>query len=262
MDDAALLESFCLFKSMFSCDVKIIYSFHGFKLDINEEIVNKIDKVLFLTKLSYEDALYRYNVFSPEIAIVGNGVDSSVFFPSKNEEEKFKLKKQLGFDEKDTIICWMSNDRRKKGLHLFIKIIDKINKLNLPIQFLIIGSSSNIENKNVINLGRILNSEIAKYLQISDYYFFTSLCKEGFGLSLIEAIKCGNTIVTSNGGGIPEVIEGLKNINLVKSPNIIENWLEVFKKSYTGVNHRITNEEASLIWNYKSWEEKFIKSIS
>lgn len=80
MDDAALLESFCLFKSMFSCDVKIIYSFHGFKLDINEEIINEIDKVLFLTKLSYENALYRYNVFSPEIAIVGNGVDSSVFF--------------------------------------------------------------------------------------------------------------------------------------------------------------------------------------
>ncbi|MFD2528370.1 glycosyltransferase family 4 protein [Polaribacter marinaquae] len=260
LDDAHLLEAIALEKNKFKCEIKLIFSFHGFSLNLNELILNKIDKVLFLTNLSYEDALKKNETFTPEVEVIGNGVDSSIFYPLQRVN-KIEQKNKMEFNFNDQIICWMSNSRRKKGLHIFIKIIDEINKLNVPVKFIIIGSNIEINKKNVSNIGRISNHEMAKYLQISDYYFFTSLCKEGFGLSLLESIKCGVKVITSNNGGIPEVIQGLDNITVVKKPNIISEWVEAFVKSYHQKSTILSKEDASKIWSYKDWEEKFKKSI-
>lgn len=260
LDDTHLIEAILLIKKKIKCEIVIVFSFHGYSLNLRESILNKIDKILFLTELSYIDALKKYESFVPEVEIIGNGVDSSLFFPLK-DLEKVRQKKDLGFNFEDQIICWMSNSRRKKGLNIFIRFIDKVNKLNLPLKFLIIGSNTNINKENVINIGRIPNAEIPKYLQISDYYVFTSLWKEGFGLSLVESIKCGAKIITSNNGGIPEVISGLHNITVVDKPNMLENWLLAFKKSYNSKKENITIEKASSIWSYEDWEEKFKKSL-
>ncbi|GAB7256609.1 glycosyltransferase [Polaribacter sp. OB-PA-B3] len=260
LDDLHLLEAIALEKYKFNCEINLIFSFHGFSLKLDELILNKVDKVLFLTNLSYKDTLNTKETFTPEVVIVGNGADSSIFYPLE-AVDKSKQKTKMGFHFNDQIICWMSNPRRKKGLHIFTKIIDEINKLNVPVKFIIIGSNLKINKKNVFNIGRISNHEMAKYLQISDYYFFTSLWKEGFGLSLVESIKCGAKIITSNNGGIPEVISGLHNITVVDKPNMLENWLLAFKKSYNSKKENITIEKASSIWSYEDWEEKFKKSL-
>ncbi|AQS93267.1 hypothetical protein BXQ17_03875 [Polaribacter sp. BM10] len=260
LDDTHLLEAIALEKNKFKCEIKLIFSFHGFRLNLSELILNKIDKILFLTDLSYRDALKKNQTFTPEVEVIGNGVDSLIFYPLQGVN-KSEQKHKMGFNFNDQIICWMSNSRRKKGLHIFIKIIDEINKLNIPVKFIIIGSNLEINKKNVFNIGRISNHEMAKYLQISDYYFFTSLCQEGFGLSLLESIKCGVKVITSKNGGIPEVVMGLDNITVVKKPNIVKEWVNAFKKSYKEDLKKLSIEQASKIWSYKDWDEKFKKSI-
>lgn len=260
VDDTHLLEAITLKKDQFSCPIEIVFSFHGFNLDISSEILDKTDKVLFLTELSYLNSIKLKKSFTPEAKIVGNGVDSNIFYPLNNIEKE-NQKKEFGFEPDDKIICWMANNRRVKGLHIFIKIIDKINTLDLPIKFLIIGSIQKIHKENVINLGKLSNPNLAKYLQISDFYFFISLCQEGFGLSLVEAIKTGNSIITSSFGGIPEVIEGLHNITVVKKPNIVSEWINAFVKFFNAEHRIISIEETSKIWSYKDWEEKFKNAI-
>ena len=110
-------------------------------------------------------------------------------------------------------------------------------------------------------MGRIPNSDIAKYLQMGDYYMFTSLCVEGFGLSMIEALKTGNVVIASKNGAIEEVLSGQRNVFMVDNPNILEDWLQVFEQAYTLKYELLSKEEANSIWNYQDWKKNFLNAI-
>ena len=50
------------------------------------------------------------------------------------------------------------------------------------------------------------------------------LSKEGFGLSLIEALHCGNFCIASALGGVPEVLQNGKLGQLIENPHFINEW--------------------------------------
>jgi len=58
----------------------------------------------------------------------------------------------------------------------------------------------------VVYLGRIPNKKVAAYFQASECYLFPTLWHEAFGLSLIEALHCGNFCIASAIGGVSEVL--------------------------------------------------------
>lgn len=262
MDDPHLVEAIALIKVKLSCEIELIYSFHGFELSLNQNVINSIDTVLFLSHLGYVKSQEKYNYF-PKGIVVGNAVDSSIFFPL--EKSEFKIARQkLGYSEKDIILIWMANERPKKGLHIFKEVYKEIAK-NIPeLKSLIIGSNT-IENKpNERSIGRLLNNEVAKYLQIGDVFMFTSLYEEGFGLSVIEAYKCGNVVLGSNRGAIPEVLNDLERTFLIDDVENIDAWIACFEKVIRNINFeqsRPTRSQTDNIWNYDIWEEKFTKAI-
>ncbi|RLD27567.1 MAG: hypothetical protein DRI75_09135 [Bacteroidetes bacterium] len=260
MDDPHLVEAFVLRKEKFHCPVEIIYSFHGFQLTLKEHILNKIDKILFLSNLGYQSSKDNFFAFIPEVHIIGNCVDSKHFFPL-DDIEKNKMKESLGYVQKDKILIWMANERPIKGFQLFKKIIITLFKKHPKLRILILGSKKKIDHPNIKNIGRLPNDQIAKYLQVGDYYMFTSLCKEGFGLSMIEALKTGNTVIASNNGAIEEVLKGNKNVFLVDDPNMLDNWIQVFDQAFKVEKTNLLLEEANTVWNYEDWEKRFIKAI-
>ena len=260
MDDPHLLEAFALKKDNFDCPIEIIYSFHGFQLSIKEEIINKIDKVLFLSQSGYKATREALFAFVPEVHIVGNCVDSTRFYPL-DDIEKRKLRKDLGYTDEQTILIWMANDRPSKGLHLFEKIATVLLEKYADIKIVVLGSNNEIIHPNINNVGRVSNDEVAKYLQLGDFYMFTSLCSEGFGLSMIEALKTGNVVIASNNGAVEEVMEGRKNVYLVENPNILDNWVTVFEQALNDESTKITKEEAHVIWNYETWEKRFLHAL-
>jgi glycosyltransferase involved in cell wall biosynthesis len=260
MDDAHLLEAIMLSKSKFSCPVKIVFSFHGFRLQFEEKILKEIDKILFLSYSGYE--VSKKNCF-PKVSIVGNGVNSDVFYPLTNDEYR-KSRIEKGFNLEDEILIWVANDRPKKGIHIFHEIIETLLKSLPDLKVIIIGSNSQYLDSRVSNIGRISNEEVAKYLKISNYYMFTTFYDEGFGLSMIEAIKCGNSIIASNRGAIPEVLENIDYTYLINDVENIENWIEAFNLARIETNNgkkRRLKSETDLIWDYKDWEQKFINAI-
>jgi glycosyltransferase involved in cell wall biosynthesis len=93
---------------------------------------------------------------------------------------------------------------------------------------------------------------------------FTTFYDEGFGLSMIEATKCGNTVIASNRGAIPEVLENIDYTYLINDVENIENWIEAFNLARIETNNgkiRRLKSETDLIWDYKDWEQKFINAI-
>lgn len=262
MDDLHLLEAISHIKKNLRCELELVLSFHGFNLSIDSELLSSISKILFLSKTGYELSKKNHEFF-PKGVSIGNAIDSNIFYPL--DDEKFKKKRQeKGFSETDKILIWMANDRPKKGFHIFKAVTEKLLTQNKDLKILIIGTTQTIDHTNVKTVGRLPNNEIATYLQLGDYYMFTTLYEEGFGLSMVEAYKCGNTVLASKLGAIPEVLNGLSNTFLIEDPKAIGNWVkclnDIMIKS-TVNSKRLSVKAASKIWNYEDWETKFIRSI-
>lgn len=260
LDDVHLLEVFALNRKLFCSQINLIFSFHGFNLSVGKSILENTDKILFQTYDSYLSSKDNSFSFTPEVKIIGNGVDSLVFYQLEEKEKKLK-KLELGYKKEEKIITWLANDRPIKGLHIFLKFIKIISAKYSNVSFIIIGTKDKIKKGNVTYLGRMPNHDTAKYLQISDFFLFTTLCKEGFALSPVEALKCGNKIISTKIGSLPEAFTNLKNVFFIDKPNIVNEWVKVFDEIYDIPKDIVTKEELDSIHNYDNWELNFKNSI-
>ena len=175
---------------------KIIFNSCGYSYFFNAaegiKFYDKIDHIIYSTYQAYQFELNRFSYIASKVSIIPNGIDSSKFY--KISKEKITVvKKQLGYENKE-IVLWVSQERPKKGLLIFLEAWKK-SKLysNQNYVLLIIGTSQNQKENNIHFLGKTDNNNLPKYYQSADYYFFTTLVHEGFGLSLGEALKCGAT---------------------------------------------------------------------
>ncbi|PZV79125.1 glycosyltransferase involved in cell wall biosynthesis [Algoriphagus aquaeductus] len=262
MDDLLLLESFAILKGN-SYSFELIFSFHGHSFHLPSTWGKHVDKVLFLTKSGYLETFRLNDEFCPMVSVVGNGVDSNLFFPISSFQKK-QMKAELGFSQNSKYLVWMSNNRPKKGFHIFINLSKRLLKKYSDLEILVIGTSFDdfSMNNRMHSIGKIPNSELAKYLQISDFYAFTSLWQEGFGLSLVEAAKCGNIVIASNVGGIPDVIKGLPSAILVDLPNSLESWEKAFDFAWEKyIDFSPNPSELQLFHDYKSWELRYMAAL-
>ena len=266
MDDLSLVSAIAFSKDTFKCKIELIFSFHGHLFQLPKAVGEKIDKILFLTHIGYQESLRFNETFTPEVVVVGNGVRSDLFFPL-DSESRLTLKEKLGFNKNDEIILWMANSRPNKGLHLFLKLAKLILSKFNNVKILIIGNEDGFSSgsNDILALGKLNHDNIPQYLQITDYYFFTTLWKEGFGLSLVEAIKCGISVVASNNGGVKEVLSGYEDAFLVDEPNILACWMEKFVEARSkSINEKAVkqlNNDFSDFHSYENWERKFLKAL-
>ena len=206
----------------------IQYSYHGFDTIYNKtkgtSFFSCIDEMFFLTDISYKVFLNYYNEFTPKVRILHNGVNSNQFKLLDNKLKE-NIKKEHDLENK-IIFMWCSQDRPKKGLDFILEVWkDVYSKYKDRVVLLIIGTNRKINLPGVMNVGRVSNDLLPKYYQISDVYLFPSLWKEGFGIVLAEALKCGCYCIASKQGGIPEVLQYGKLGLLIERPNIIDNWI-------------------------------------
>ena len=212
----------------------IQYYYQGFSPIISNPYEKKffasINEMIFLTLLSYKVYLNHYDDFVCKASILNNATNSKQFF-KLDTEKKEQQKQILGLDKK-LVFIWCSQDRPKKGLELILQVWKKIYKNHADEgQLLILGVDKQIRHSGVTVIGKVPNNELAKYYQISDFYLFPTLWKEGFGIVLAEALKCGCYCIASNQGGVPEVLEFGKLGKLIENPNFISEWVEAIEMS-------------------------------
>jgi L-malate glycosyltransferase len=120
---------------------------------------------------------------------------------------------------------------RKKGLDFILQVWKKIvARYGSEIELLIVGAKRATEYPGVKFIGRVPNNQLAKYYQISDFYLFPTLWKEGFGIVLAEALKCGCYCIASHQGGVPEVLQFGKLGRIVENPNFEDEWVSAIEE--------------------------------
>jgi len=203
------------------------FFYHGFAHlsngSQNLRFYEKTDEIILLTHSSYADFKTHSNILPSRFSILSNGVDNRRFF-TLAAEEKAALKGKSEFKDKK-IFIWCSQDRPKKGLHLILDAWKRIYKSHKDIALLVIGCDVKEPQEGVHYLGRIPNDDLPQYYQMADVYLFSTLCLEGFGMSLIEALHCGCYCIASALGGVPEVLQHGKLGKLIENPHFINDWV-------------------------------------
>ncbi len=171
-----------------------------------------------------------------KVVVLYNGVDATKKTNNKKKKE----------------IIFVGRIVKEKGVDVFVRAIEKIYHDYPEWIFKIVGSTRLGEkklkdnySKNVINqfkkigkraiyLGFQKKIDTDKIMQNASIIVIPSIWQEPFGLVAAEAMNNGIAIISSNVGGLPEIIGKsgilLKNVNHEKIANEIRNLLNDKKK--------------------------------
>jgi glycosyltransferase involved in cell wall biosynthesis len=181
-----------------------------------------IDEMVVLTYDSYVAHKKGYTHLPTRFSILHNGVDTKKFYPV-SLQEKLIRKKSKGVDGKKVFV-WCSQDRPKKGLHVVLDAWKRVYIERQDMVLWVIGCEPKTPQEGVCYLGKVPNDELPIYFQTSDCYLFPTLWHEGFGMSLIEALHCGNYCIASSIGGVSEVLQYGKLGKLIENPHFVNEW--------------------------------------
>ncbi len=217
---------------------KIIFTAHGFAFNEDRPFLQRtIIKLLSYTTLLLShktiviskrefNQVKKWPLISKKITLIYNGI-SHIDFVKKDEARDF-LSAKSGFEnDKNTLwIGTISELTKNKGLKYAIKAIEKIKeKSNKKFVFVIIGDGSERENlqKNINETGLSETVFLAGFVQDASKYlhafdiFLLSSVKEGLPYVLLEAGQAGNAIISTNVGGIKEIINNMEDGVLIRA---------------------------------------------
>ncbi len=146
------------------------------------------------------------------VRTIGNGVDSSRFYPVDPNEARRKL----GLPESAKIVLAVGALRLVKGHHLLIAAISDLTKRGLPARLYIAGEgerrtalTKQIEElglkDQVTLLGSVPNDHLRDWYSAADVSCLPS-SREGWANVLLESMACGTPVVATRIWGTPEVI--------------------------------------------------------
>ena len=218
-------------KKLLNYRPKIILQHHNhYFTDMKDKQVNyylkMIDAFVGVSNFTIKkEILNRFPIYSNKCFTIYNGVNLDKFKPKwqYQKEEVDNIKNKLQIPTQSKIITFVGRLSKQKGV-LQLLIACKKLFVDYPDWNLVIAGSSwfgkNIENdfvkqlqktsstieNKIIFTGYIPHEKLPDLYAISDIFCAPSIMEEPFGLVFVEAQACGLPVLTSNRGGIPEII--------------------------------------------------------
>jgi N-acetyl-alpha-D-glucosaminyl L-malate synthase BshA len=198
-------------------DLKVITTLHGTDitlvglepsfLPLVKFSIEASDGVTAVSRSLKEQTLTNYNI-EKEIQVIPNFVDTDLYKPSKDGG----LREHVA-PNGEKVLVHTSNFRVVKRVPDTIRILEKVIK-EVPAKLLLVGDGpdrSECERlcrqlslcDDVKFLGK--QDGLVEILSAADIFLIPSQ-SESFGLAALEAMACGLPVVSSNIGGLPELI--------------------------------------------------------
>ena len=169
--------------------------------------INKAKKIITISESSKSDIIKKYEVSPNKVAVVYPGI--------KPLQPKFinmeELKKKFGISKK--YILNVGTLQPRKNIERLIEAFSRLGRSDLEL--VIIGKKGwqfeNILNapkkfeisENVHFLHDVTDEELPSFYKNAEIFVLPSLY-EGFGLPVLEAMKYGTPVITSNISSLPE----------------------------------------------------------
>ena len=153
--------------------------------------------------------LISQGINSERVSTVYNGVEVPTGLYSKQE-----ARTKFGIPESATVFGTVSRLTSMKGIEYSIRAFERIAKSISDAVYVLVGDGDRTEQykeltkelgleDKVLFLG--YQSKVFEPLTAMDIFLFPSL-KEAMGISVVEALAVGLPVVSTNVGGLPEVV--------------------------------------------------------
>jgi len=222
----------------------------------------------------------HYRIPEEKIVVIPNSVDINAFKPQPFDKSLEVMKRLLVLKncarliENEKVILFLGRLEPRKGLHILVKALCKLNDKSWLL--IIVGSGNSryvkmcldLANKydlsdRICFIGKMPRSFL-KYLYSSAYVYVLPSMFEGLPGSVLEAMACGSPVIATKVGGLPEVIKQNVTGLLINKPDPAE-LAETLELILTNENLRrkLSNNGLNFIKRYFSWQantEKYIKA--
>lgn len=225
--DSFYRKFICFVISKYIFRKKIVYHIHSGKFhlfftqsktNVKKMIRNIINNVDCLICLSESWKQFFEDNFNPKkVNVLPNIID----YPIIKDRNK---------DDKKIIFLFLGLIGSNKGIFDLIEVIkDNYHAFDGKIE-LIVGGNGEVDRlQNLIGkyqiahivkfVGWVQNEVKIQYLQDSDVYILPSY-NEGLPISILEAMSYGKPVISTNVGGIPEVVKNNENGFLITPGNL------------------------------------------
>lgn len=220
--------------------------------------------MIFLDDCFRDEAINRNIITNNKSCTVTNAID---FERLKSSNSNF-LKQELSLDIDKKVVLAFVSDVHRKGLDLIIKSFERINRLQLRLNLILICSESSKEF-----LLKIYNNNIPEWIRIlepkedvSDYYnmadiFLSASRKETFCNAVAEAIYMGKEVISSDIDGLQWAKE-LPSVSFFENENSedLYNQIIMVMKKNNNINNQIKSRNIILSkYTVDIWSDNIIK---
>jgi glycosyltransferase involved in cell wall biosynthesis len=200
------------------------------------------------------------------IRVIPNGIDTMRFRPASSEQLSadcggtaseapvFRtLSTESNKNDRPIVLFFSGNPSHRKGADLFVPVMKQLgSEYELRATSGLRGVSASLfDAPNIRCLGHLSENELIRQINQADISFQPSR-REGFGLSILEAMACGKPVVSSNVSAIPEVLEHEKGGYLCE-PGSVDQLVNAIRKL---AHSKLVRSEMGR-FNRRVVEEKF-----
>jgi len=194
----------------------------------------KATRIITVSEFSKKDISSKYAISLNKIVVAYNGVSNS-FSPSDIPTIKST---QLKFSEGRPYFVYVGALHARKNIERMLLAFNQFKKnTNSDFKMLIVGEKiwkktkfeSTLKNlsakKDILFTGRLISTDLNQVIGSSSGLVYVSYF-EGFGIPIIEAMKCEVPVITSNVTCMPEIAGNAAILVDPFSVNSISNGME------------------------------------
>lgn len=190
------------------------------------------NKLVAVSEYTKEQIVSNFHVQKRNINVISEGYSKKVNKVGENEIERIKQK----YNIKGDYIFFLGTVGARKNMRRMISAYKKI-KDKYNIEFVVAGAVKE-GYKDVIKgikyIGRVSDEDLSGLYSGAEFLSFVSE-EEGFGLPILEAMRCGTPVLTSN---ITATKEVAGNAALLVDPYSVEEIKDGMEKLLSNKNIR------------------------
>ena len=176
----------------------------------------KLDGLLAISESSRSEAIKYLDFNSKNVFNISSACNDSIF----NEYTNTNLITSIDFEQIKPFLLYSGACDPRKNISRLLDAYSQLPSEFMNYKLVLVGKllipeielidslikQYKIPINKVIRLGYVSDDELAELYRKCSLFIFPSI-HEGFGLPVLEAMKCGANVIASNSTSIPEIVE-------------------------------------------------------
>lgn len=171
-------------------------------------------RVIVCSEFMRNEVVRSFDVPWDKVDVIFNGVNAEKFEFDWTEAERAEFRTKLALPN-EKIVMFVGRFVREKGIHVLLNAANVVLAQEPNAKFMIVGGGhrerlerfaewAGLKDK-VLFTGFMANRSLFQLFRVADVAVFPSLY-EPFGIVALEGMAAGAPVVSSDAGGLPEVV--------------------------------------------------------